>query len=252
MKVELIELCSMADEFLVSGNSCCSLDQDNGGGYQSTSSYKFLSGIDLGASYGSYLLPSQSGRRQLPQAGFTHAGKNKQSSSVSRLPPLAAGRGLVSLRPVSEVQDDASSVLSSSFGWSRSGGLPAMTTKAPQPLSGAPSLTSLCKDLHQLIKSLVDYKDHLLHRDADGSALESLCNTLLPAHRELEGVVRRLTGGGKQAKSDSGMSIETLQLIMVYMQLILQALTEQNKQLMGKTKVSGLNSTISYAPCKSL
>ena len=220
------------ENMLIFGSSCFSLDQESAGEQErSTVSYRFPAGVDLGTSCDSYLL-SQGTRRPLESTARS-PGKTKHSnSSIPKLPPLAAGKDLVLLHPVSEVQDDISS-LESSFNWSKSGGLPGSTGRAMKtPLAKPPSLISLCSDLHLLIESLVDLKDQLSRSNVESSALDTLCATLLPAHRELKGVVNRLTSQGRHA-SDPLVTGESLQLMMLYVQLIIQALMEQSKQLKG-------------------
>lgn len=221
------------EDLLVYGSSCFSLDQESSGGQEhSTTSYRFPAGVDLGTSYGSYLQASQCGRQSFIASNRSPA-RSKQASSVPKLPPLAVGKDVVVLRPVSEVQDDTS-ISSGSFTWSRGGGLTRATGKTLKASSAShPSLRSLCNDLHLLIESLVDLKDQLSRSNMDNSALGTLCSTLLPAHRELREVVSRLTG---QA-GDPRVTGESLQLVMLYMQLILQALMDQSKLLKGSAKV---------------
>lgn len=137
----------------------------------------------------------------------------------------------MSLRPVSETLCDATSSAARNFGWGRSGGLAAPPGKAVNTkLAKLPSLTSLCNDLRLLIESLVDLEEQLSRSNVESSALATLCATLLPAHKELKDVVSRLTSQGRHA-NDPLVTGESLELMMLYMQLILQALMDQSKQL---------------------
>lgn len=218
-----------ADDMLVCGNSCFSLDQS-----KPEQSYRWPPGVELGASYGSYLLHSQGGARvpaRIPA-------KTKQGgSSIPKLPPIAgaATKGHAPLGPVSEADDSGATDTESSldsFCWSRSGGgVRARHTRAVtrESATTSPSLQTLTSDLRFLIDSLVDLKQHLVHCKVINPSLVSLCDMLLPAHDDLRAIVNRLSSHGGQ--SDHLMVGESLQLVMLYLHLITQSLGEQVKLL---------------------
>ena len=205
-------------------NSCISFDQPSDSKTEGKR-YHFPPGVDLGTSYGSYLHSSTSPLKSRQKAAAAKSNRDSHRvSSIPKLPALVTDQS--SRRMVIRCEDDSNRYgsVEKTFNVVHADSRTYATSKSARFNS---SVNTIYVDLQLLIESLVDLKGRLKHAGIDTSVLRAACNTLTPAHLELRAVVERLDQGG----DDPLITAETLQLVMVYIQTIMQALMDQTEHI---------------------
>lgn len=214
-----------ANDALPVCSSCVSLDKQNDS-KNTSKNYHFPAGIDLGTSYGSYLHSSTSPRKPHPKVAAAKSYRdNHRVSSIPKLPAVVTDSSIK--REVIRHEESASDhddSIGKPFNFLVADSCTSSTRKCARFSS---SVSTIYMDLQLLIESLVDLKGRLKYAEIDSSVLRAACNTLAPAYRELRTVVERLDQGG----DDPLITAETLQLVMVYIQTIMQALIDQTEHI---------------------